>query len=78
VGFGSDFDGIGATPVGLENCGLLPNITREMVRRGIKEEDIRKILGGNFVRVFQKVVAAAEKPGASEPSEHDVRSKLLD
>jgi membrane dipeptidase len=68
VGIGSDFDGIGATPVGLENCGLLPNITKEMVRRGFKEEDIRKILGGNFVRVFQKVAAAAEKPGASEPS----------
>jgi membrane dipeptidase len=62
VGLGSDYDGIGATPVGLENAGLLPNITKEMVRRGFKDEDIRKILGGNFVRVFQKVAAAAEKP----------------
>jgi len=77
VGFGSDFDGIGATPVGLENCGLLPNITREMFRRGFKEEDMRKILGGNFVRVFQKVAAAAEKPGASEPSEQEVRARFL-
>jgi membrane dipeptidase len=59
VGLGSDYDGIGATPVGLENAGLLPNITREMVRRGFKDEDIRKILGGNFIRVFQKVAATA-------------------
>ncbi len=62
VGFGSDFDGIGQTPVGLENCGLLPNITKEMLRRGFPEDDIRKILGGNFVRVFRKVTEAAEKP----------------
>jgi len=55
VGLGSDFDGISTTPVGLENVGLLPNITREMLRRGFKEADIRKILGGNFIRVFQKV-----------------------
>ncbi len=62
VGLESDYDGISSTPVGLENAGLLPNVTKEMVRRGFKDEDIRKILGGNFVRVFQKVAAAAEKP----------------
>lgn len=61
VGFGSDFDGIGQTPVGLENSGLLPNITEEMLRRGFPEDDIRKILGGNFVRVFRDVAAAADK-----------------
>jgi membrane dipeptidase len=64
VGFGSDFDGIGSTPVGLENCGFLPNITKEMLRRGFPEGDIRKILGGNFVRIFRKVAEAAEKPQA--------------
>jgi membrane dipeptidase len=67
VGLGSDFDGISSTPVGLENAGLLPNITREMIRRGFQEEDIRKILGGNFVRVFEKVAEAAEKPAADGP-----------
>ncbi len=59
VGLGSDFDGIGSTPVGLENAGMLPNITKEMLRRGMKEEDVRKVLGGNFLRVFEQV--AAEK-----------------
>jgi membrane dipeptidase len=55
VGLGSDFDGTSDTPAGLENIGLLPNVTKELVRRGYKPEDIRKILGGNFLRVFQAV-----------------------
>ncbi len=61
VGLGSDFDGIGSTPVGLDNAAMLPNITAEMLRRGMKEEDVRKVLGGNFLRVFEQVAAAAAK-----------------
>ncbi len=61
VGLGSDFDGITETPAGLENAGLLPNITKELVARGYKPEDIRKILGGNFLRVFGAVERAREK-----------------
>jgi membrane dipeptidase len=60
VGFGSDFDGIDATPVGLENVGKLGAITEELQRRGYKEDDIRKILGGNFFRVFEAVQKAAK------------------
>jgi membrane dipeptidase len=60
VGLGSDFDGISATPVGLENAGKLGAITAELLRRGYKEEDIRKIVGGNFYRVFQAVQKAAK------------------
>jgi len=55
VGLGSDFDGISSTPEGLENTGKLLNITRELKNRGYKESDIRKILGGNFIRILQKV-----------------------
>ncbi len=55
VGLGSDFDGIGSTPVGLENIGNMVNITEELVKRGYKDADIKKILGGNFLRVFRKV-----------------------
>ena len=47
VGLGSDFDGISDTPTGLENVGKLSNITHEMFARGFKENDIKKILGGN-------------------------------
>ncbi len=55
VGLGSDFDGIGTTPVGLEDTGKIANITTELFRRGYKESDIKKILGGNFTRIFRKV-----------------------
>ncbi len=60
VGLGSDFDGISATPIGLENVGKLGAITEELERRGYKEDDIRKILGGNFYRVFEAVQKAAK------------------
>ena len=61
VGLGSDYDGTSDTPAGLETIGLVPNITKELVRRGYKPADIRKILGGNFLRVFQTVDQAKGK-----------------
>ncbi len=53
VGIGTDFDGGG----GVEGCfdsSELPNITIELVRRGYSEEEIIKIWGGNFLRVFKE------------------------
>lgn len=55
VALGSDFDGIGSTPVGLENCSKFPNITKELFERGYSENSIKKILGLNFMRVFEAV-----------------------
>ncbi len=55
VGLGSDFDGISSTPDGLENVGLIPNITKELLTREYNKEDIEKILGGNFIRVLKEV-----------------------
>lgn len=52
VGIGSDFDGIAATPQGLEHVGKMQVITGELMRRGYQEEEICKILGENFLRVF--------------------------
>jgi membrane dipeptidase len=56
VGLGSDFDGIGSTPIGLEDVTKMPNITRELVKREYTDDDIRKILGGNFLRVFKEII----------------------
>lgn len=56
VGLGSDFDGISKVPVGLEDCSKMPNITKGLIERGYSENEISKILGGNFLRVFKKVV----------------------
>ena len=55
VGMGSDFDGIGSTPIGLEDVSKMINITRGLVQRGYSDQDIVKILGGNYLRVFQQV-----------------------
>ncbi|WP_297085588.1 dipeptidase [uncultured Draconibacterium sp.] len=57
VGIGSDFDGGG----GLADCAdvsEMPNITAEMVKRGYTEEEIAKVWGGNFFRVFTEAVKA--------------------
>ncbi len=56
VGLGSDFDGVaGATPQGMNSAADLPKITQALLDRGYSEEDIRKILGGNVLRVFGEV-----------------------
>lgn len=65
VGLGSDYDGISETPEGLENAARLENITRELRARGYEETDIRKILGGNFLRVWNAVLA--ERGRVSRP-----------
>ncbi len=56
VGLGSDYDGIAATPTGLEDVSQMANITRGLVARGYQDSEIEKILGGNFARVFAQVI----------------------
>lgn len=56
VGIGSDFDGIDAEVEGLEDCSKLPALTAELLRRGFSDEDVRKILGENFLRVFRQII----------------------
>lgn len=59
VGIGSDFDGGG----GLADCAdvsQFPNITAEMLKRGYTEEEIQKVWGGNFFRVFREVEEKAK------------------
>lgn len=53
VGLGGDFDGISITPQKLTDVTRYPLITKELVKRGYSQEDIFKILGGNFIRVFE-------------------------
>ncbi len=54
VGLGSDFDGA-SMPDGMEDCSKLPKITEALLHKGYSEEDIRKILGGNTLRVMEQV-----------------------
>ncbi|HXB95803.1 MAG TPA: dipeptidase [Puia sp.] len=53
VGLGSDFDGIESPPQQLDDVSTYPIITRELLKRGYKRDDIKKILGGNFIRVLK-------------------------
>ncbi len=53
VGLGSDFDGA-TMPEGMEDCTHLPKITEALMRKGYSDDDIRKILGGNLLRVMEQ------------------------
>jgi membrane dipeptidase len=64
VGIGSDFDGVDALPEGIEGVDSLPKITLELLRRGYTDEDVTKVLGENFLRVFERTEAFAKSKGA--------------
>jgi len=55
VGLGTDFFGMERAPIGFETMAELPNLTLGLVERGYSDDDILKILGGNYVRVFSQV-----------------------
>ena len=57
MGLGSDFDGVGDTlPAGLKSVADYPNLIYHLLKRGYSEEDIKKILSGNVLRVWQQVI----------------------
>lgn len=64
VGMGSDFDGIPSTPKGLEDVTCLPRITYGLLKRGIPEADVRKVLGQNLLRVFGAIEETARRLAA--------------
>lgn len=53
VGIGSDFDGIESTPQKLDDITTYPLITKALLEKGYSKKDVRKILGGNFIRVLK-------------------------
>lgn len=55
VGLGSDFDGVTSLPQGLDSAADLPKITDALLQRGYTPAQVRKILGGNLMRVFRQV-----------------------
>lgn len=64
VGVGSDYDGVGdSLPIGLKDVSTYPNLVQGLLERGYSEEDIKKILGGNVLRVWRAIEAGAEKTG---------------
>jgi len=55
VGLGSDFDGITAVPKGMKDVTGMPLITERLLKRGYKPEEVKKVLGGNLLRVIRQV-----------------------
>jgi membrane dipeptidase len=55
VGIGSDFDGISAPPQGLEDISKMPALAAALRKKGYSEADVRKIFGGNTLRVLREV-----------------------
>jgi membrane dipeptidase len=60
VGIGSDFDGVPALPDGLGTAASLPLLTARLLERGMSPGDVEKVLGGNFMRVFEAVEASRQ------------------
>ena len=54
VGLGSDFDGT-TVPEGMEDCSKLPKITEALLAKGYSEADVTNILGGNILRLMERV-----------------------
>jgi membrane dipeptidase len=69
VGLGTDFDGIEDPPEGLEDVSRLPRITEDLLRRGHSEATVKKVLGGNFLRCFERVEAVARSLAGEPPAE---------
>ena len=68
VGLGTDFDGIEDPPNGLEDVSKLPKLTEELLRRGHSEEEVRGVLGENFLAFWDRVEAARKAlPARTEP-----------
>ena len=61
VGIGSDFDGVECLPEGMDGVQDLPKITEALMQRGYTAEDMKKILGGNLLRVFGEVERVAQQ-----------------
>jgi len=61
VGLGGDFDGIETVVQGLEDVSTYPALTAELLRRGYKDEDVKKILGLNILRVMREAEKVSKR-----------------
>ncbi len=70
VGLGSDFDGVSdALPQGINSAADLPKVTQALIDRGYSDDDVRKILGGNLLRVMRDVERVSREMQNAQPSQ---------
>jgi len=73
VGLGSDFDGVPSLPQGMNGAEDLALVTYEMLRRGYTEQEIRKVLGENFMRAFAKAEQVARSKSSKISGEGSLK-----
>ena len=67
VGLGSDFDGVSSLPTGLDDVSSFPVLFAELIRRGWSDGDLRKLAGGNILRVMRHAESVAQRLDRSRP-----------
>jgi len=79
VGLGSDFDGIGEVPRGLEDVSKYPQLFAELYKRGWSRHDLAGLSGGNLLRVMEGAEVAARKlqQEGAQPA-YDIYKKRTD
>ncbi|KAG6821016.1 hypothetical protein H0H93_007906 [Arthromyces matolae] len=79
VGIGSDYDGIGDVPVGLEDVSKYPALIAELYTRGWNKYELAGLTGGNFLRVFEGAEKVSrELQAAGRQPAYDVYEKRKD
>ena len=73
VGLGSDFDGMAKGPLGLEDVSKYPALVWELIKRGLSDEAIAGVVGGNVLRVLRQVELVAASMSNVSALEDDVK-----
>ncbi|XP_051800273.1 dipeptidase 1-like isoform X3 [Acanthochromis polyacanthus] len=69
IGFGGDYDGVTRVPEGLEDVSKVPDLVAELLRRGWTDEEVKKALGDNLLRVFTEVERVRDSLKGSKPDD---------
>jgi membrane dipeptidase len=75
VGIGTDFDGVGCVPADLSSYNKFPALTRALLEKGYSADDIKKIYGGNLLRVMRAVEQRARELKGTPPIESSINKK---
>ena len=75
VGIGTDFDGVGCVPPDLDSYNKFPALTRALLEKGYTADDIKKIYGGNLLRVMRAVEQRARELKGTPAIESDIAKK---
>ncbi|KAG6866671.1 hypothetical protein C0991_000781 [Blastosporella zonata] len=78
VGLGSDYDGIGDVPIGLEDVSKYPALIAELYRRGWNKYDLAALTGGNLLRVFEAAEKVSKQLQTKQEPAYDLYEKRKD